>query len=350
MVSVRDLCRKAVLLRLSFSLSLLVSFSAAAWAEDTVIYATGKDARGRGSVTGTVVDYTGEHLVLRTASGRDQTIAASRVVEIKTARTPEQVAGDGFARAGQHEKAVNSYLAALRDERRVWVRRQIMAQCVRCFCECGQFDRAVEGFLPLWRSDPQTQYFDVIPLSWSPHQPSLTFKQKARAWLEAEQDSAARLQGASWLLSTDAREAAIAALRGLTSDADARVATMAETQLWRTRVVTAKPQDVNRWRSLIARTPEGLRAGPYYILGRALAALGQSEQAALAFLRVPILYPVHGRLAAAALLSAGRELERIGQTKQAVTVYQEVARDHSDAPAAAEAASRLENLAGQGSP
>jgi len=300
-------------------------------------------------VTGTVVDFTGEHLVLRTASGRDQTIPTARVVDIKTTRTPDQVAGDGFARAGQHEEAVNRYLTALRDERRVWLRRQIMAQCVRCFFQLGQFDRAAEGFLPLVRSDPQTQYFDVIPLSWSPYQPSLTFRRKAKAWLEDKQNSVAKLLGASWLLSTDSREAAIAALRGLTSDADARVAMLAETQLWRTRVVTAKPQDIDRWRSLIARMPEKLRAGPYFTLGRALAAQGQSEQASLAFLRVPILYPVHGHLAAAALLSAGRELERIGQTKQAVTLYQEVVRDHSDAPAAAEAAARLESLAGQGS-
>jgi tetratricopeptide (TPR) repeat protein len=340
---------KTVFLRFAISPFLLPCVSPATWAEDTVIYATGKDARGRGTVTGTVVDFTGEHLMLRTASGRDQTIPTPRVVDIRTKRTPDQVAGDGFARAGQHKEAVDRYLAALRDERRVWVQRRIMAQCVRCFFELGQFDRAAGGFLPLVRSDPQTQYFDVVPLSWSPYQPPLTFRQKAKAWLDDKQNSAANLLGASWLLSTDAREAAVVALRGLTSDDDERIAMLAETQLWRTRIVTAKLQDVDRWRSIIARMPEGLRAGPYFTLGRALAAQGQSEQASLAFLRVPILYPVHARLAAAALLSAGRELERIGQTGQAVTLYQEIVRDHGEAPAAAEAAGRLENLAGQGS-
>jgi tetratricopeptide (TPR) repeat protein len=344
-----NLCMKAAILPHAVSLSLFLSLSVVTWAEDTVICATGKDGRGRRTATGTIVDFTGEHLVLRTASGRDQTIPAKSVVDIRTTRTPDQVAGDGFARAGQHEEAVNSYLTALRDERRVWVRRQIMAQCVRCFGELEQFDRAAEGFLTLVRSDPQTQYFDVIPLSWSPYQPPLTFMQKAKAWLEDERNSVAQLLGASWLLSTDAREAAIAALRGLNSDADARVAMLAETQLWRTRVVIAKPQDIDRWRSLIARVPKELRAGPYFTLGRALAAQGQSEQAALAFLRVPILHPANARLAAAALLSAGRELERIGQTGQAVTLYQEVVRDHGDAPAAGEAAGRLEKLASQGS-
>ena len=160
----------------------------------------------------------------------------------------------------------------------------------------------------------------------------------------------ARLLGASWLLSTDTRAAAIDALGELVSDADARVALLAQSQLWRTRIVTAKPQETDRWQSLIARAPDGLRAGPYFTLARALAAQGQSEQAALAFLRVPILYPTHRRLAAAALLSAGRELEKIGRTEKAVTLFQEVVRDHKHAPAAAESASRLERLANQGSP
>ena len=316
-----------------------------ACAEDVVVYATGREGRGRGTARGIVVDFTGEHLVLRVADGREQTIPASRVIEVRTTRAPEQVAGDGFVRARQYEKALERYPAALRNEQRPWVRREIMAQCVRCWCELGQFERAARGFLALVQSDPKTQFFHTIPLAWFPHQPSPAFRQQASAWLENRSSGVARLLGASWLLSTEGRAAAIGALQELRVDRDARVALLAEAQLWRTQVVRVKPQDVERWRGVIARMPERLRPGPYFVLGQALAAQGREESAALAFLRIPILYPEYGRLAAAALLSAGRELERIGQAQEAATLYQEVVRDHGDAPAAAEAASRLENLA-----
>jgi len=310
-----------------------------------VIYATGKDAIGRGTTTGTIIDYTGETLVLRTSGGREQRIPTPRVIEIQTMWTAEKLAGDQMVEAGEYDEAVKNYLTAYRDERRDWARREIMAHCVRCYRELARFDRAAEAFLSLIHLDPKTQHFDTIPLSWTPYQPSLTFQQKANSWLDSSQSSSARLLGASWLLSTAARGSAISALRELTADSDARIASLAETQLWRTQVATAKPQDIERWRRLVERMPHPLRAGAYFTLGRALAGKQQGEQAALAFLRVPILYPKDGRLAAAALLSAGRELERIGQTKEAVVLYREVVRDHSQTPAAAEASSRLENLA-----
>jgi len=335
---------------LGATLAFLFAFTAGVRGEDTVIYATGADSRGRGTTTGTIVDYTGEHLVLRTSGGREQRIPTPRVVEIQTMWSTEKLAGDELVEAGEYDEAVKNYLTAYRDERRNWARREITAHCVRCYRELAQFDRAAEAFLNLLRHDPKTQYFDSIPLSWAPHQPSLTLQQKATSWLDAGQSSAARLLGASWLLSTGTRELAIGALRELAADSDARVASLAETQLWRTQVATARPQDIERWRRIAERMPDRLRAGAYFTLGRALAGKQQSEQAALAFLRVPILYPEGGRLAAAALLSAGRELERIGQTKEAVVLYREVIRDHSQTPAAAEATSHLESLAaGQGS-
>jgi TolA-binding protein len=80
------------------------------------------------------------------------------------------------------------------------------------------------------------------------------------------------------------------------------------------------------------------------VIGQAWSAQGRADRAALAYLRVPILYSADRRLAALALLSAGRELEKIGQVPQAVSLYREVARDYAAAPAAAEARSRLEEL------
>ena len=71
----------------------------------------------------------------------------------------------------------------------------------------------------------------------------------------------------------------------------------------------------------------------------------QWEPAALALMRIPILYPEQRALAAAALLQAARSLESLGRTDEARRLYREVVGDHADQQrTSAEAASRLESL------
>lgn len=133
-------------------------------------------------------------------------------------------------------------------------------------------------------------------------------------------------------------------LQRLLADRDPRVAMLAHTQLWRTRTATVTLEDLQGWETWLQRMPGDLRAGPYCVIGQAWSSKGSPAKSALSYLRVPILYPADRRLAAAALLSAGRELEKIGQVQQAVTLYREVVRDYAAAPAAAEARGRLEEL------
>jgi tetratricopeptide (TPR) repeat protein len=315
---------------------------------DTVVYATGREGGGRATATGTIADFTGERLVLRTAAGIEREIPTPQVEEIQTDWPPEKLAADRAMEEGKYEEAVVSYQRALGEERRVWAQRELVARLVSCYDNLDQFDLAGEAFLRLVASDPQTHHFASMPLSWTPFQPSPDFERRAATWLERKQDPISVLMGASWLLSTGRRGDATEALRRLASDRDPRIAALAQAQLWRTRIVTATPDEIQRWDRLISAMPADLRGGAYFVLGRALAARSQHEKAAVALLRAPLLYPADRRLAAAALLSAGRQLEKIGQEEEAITLYREVVRDHSDEPAAAEAATRLEALTGRG--
>jgi tetratricopeptide (TPR) repeat protein len=313
-------------------------------AADTVIYATGKDQAGRATMNGTIVDYTGELLTIRSESGVEQSIPTPRIVEVKSDWTAAHVTADGLWQQKKYEEAAGSYSQALREERRVWAQRPILVRLVHCFSYLGRFEQAGQAFLMLAESDPQTQHFAAIPLGWTPHQPSPAFEQRAKTWLSDRQNNVAVLIGASWLLPTAEGPAALAALQRLAADGEPRVAMLAQAQAWRTRVVTVTADEIKSWEGLIARMPADLRSGPYFTFGQALSRTGQHEQAALAFLRVPILYPSERPLAAAALLSAGRELEKIGQIQEAVSLYREVVREHAEASVAAEAAGRLTAL------
>ena len=110
--------------------------------------------------------------------------------------------------------------------------------------------------------------------------------------------------------------------------ADGAVAQLASAQAWRTEVVTADASKVAAWRDAIGRMPESLRAGPYYVLGRALARLSKWDQAALAMLRALILDPRQRQLAAHALLDAGGVLQKADRPKQAARLYRELIKDH----------------------
>jgi TolA-binding protein len=90
--------------------------------------------------------------------------------------------------------------------------------------------------------------------------------------------------------------------------------------------------------------PESLRAGPYYVLGLGLAAHDQHRRAAVALMRIPILFPRQEALAAEALLAAGRSLAGLDQIDEAARVYRELIAQHSTSTAAAEARQRLESL------
>jgi len=130
----------------------------------------------------------------------------------------------------------------------------------------------------------------------------------------------------------------------LAQDQDPRIAGLAKAQTWRQSLAGVSDAQIASWRQTIERLPEELRAGPSYVLGRALAQRGEHETAALTLLRVPILYPRETELAAAALLEAGRALERLEQREEAAGLYREVLGEWPNDSAATEAAARLEAL------
>lgn len=332
------------LLVLTPLIAILPIVATPARSEDVVVFKVGQDGRGRSQMAGEILDYTGKELRLRTQSGREAVIPAERVVTIDSDWQQKQAAADDLLNQGESAKALDLYLAAVREQPRVWVRRRILAQCVRCYYELGKIEQAGAAFLIVLRSDPATQYFDAIPLSWTTQQPTASLQRQAASWLEDETTPAASLMGASWLLSSTQRAKAISKLQRLTTGADSRVALLAEAQLWRSKIVTATPQDVPRWQAVIDRMPSGLRGGPYYLLGQLLARHDLHEQAAVAYLRVPILYPQQRGLSAECLLASGEQLEKLGQTREALGLYRELISGYSATQAASEAQQRITDL------
>jgi len=318
----------------------LVAVLAAPMAAQDTVTLHGKTG-GETRVTGRIVDYTGRELTFELPGGTTQRFPSEQVARVHTQRTPEHIQADQQFVAGQFSVALAGYRRALEVEPRRFVRREILAQAVRCYGTLGRFVEAGKFFLLLVEDDPDTQYFDCIPLGWVPVQPDAALEQAARGWLDSDQPVAVLL-GASHLLSTSVRPRAVARLNELRSAADVRVAQLAEAQRWRVEGRQSNPAQREAWLLAVEALPEPLQAGPYFAIGQAQAQVGEYEQAALSLLRVAIVHSGQRSLAGRATLEAGRVLEQLGHANQAARLYDEVVRDYQDQPrTVAEAEARL---------
>lgn len=324
---------------------LLILALSGSWAgaEDTVVVRSASSNQDR-RVLGTVVEFTGETLLLRHTSGREEKIPPEQVVEVLGDWKESHRAANALFAEGSIAEAVSKYREALRDEDRRWAQRRVLSQLTWCYRYLGQTDQAVKAFLPLYRDDPQTPYFASIPLNWTAGQQDLNLERAAAAWMQDKNLSAARLIGASWLLSSSRRADAARVLRQLVNDSDARIVFLAEAQLWRTQVAATRPEEVSRWQERIKRMPPTIRGGPYYILGLAFRRHGLHEQAALSFMRTAILYASERELVPDALLAAARELETMEQSQEAAGLYREILTKYPDARVSSEAENRLKQI------
>lgn len=330
-------------------LLVLAAATRAVTAQDTVVV-IGSDGKTPVTRQGQIVDYKGTELRLKTAAGREEPIPSARVLDIKTEWVADHLRAIELRQSGKLADAIRAYQQAKEREPRAWARRQIMAELTACYAESGRFDLAGNEFLAIVESDPATRHVAVMPLAWRSFPLDAALESRAAAWLaSADKSSAAGLLGASWLLSTSRRAQAIAALEQLAlargKEDDARLASLADVQLWRTKLVSAKPDDVARWKAVAAQMPAEIQACGWFVVGEALARLGQAEEAALAYLRVPLVHGQQRVMAADALVAAGKQLETLERRQQAAGLYREVLADYAACPAASEASSRLKMIA-----
>ena len=325
-------------------LAAAVFWTSSALCQDTVVVSSSAGSSGYATFKGQVVDYSGRGLSLDTPDGGQRTFPAEQIVRIETYHPQARQDADGLFDTGQFAAAAALYERSHKEEKRPWMRRQIMAQLVWCHRATGQLRLAGKEFGVVVWEDPNSPYLSCIPLAWMAGQPSGSLEQAAKEWFNLEDEPAMVLLGASHLLSTANRGVALDRLERLAATADPPVNQLALTQTWRVSVVTADARQLAAWEDTIRRMPEPLRAGPYYVLGQGWARQQKWEQAALALMRVPLLYRRHHVLAARSLLDAGQSLEKLDRRRQAARLYDEVLGDFAQTPSVTEAQIRSDEL------
>jgi TolA-binding protein len=305
--------------------------------EDVVHLLRGEKGRGRAQIRGHITDYTGTEIRIKLPTGKELKFPAADVLRIETTRTPHQLAGDDDLARRQYARALEQYAAAIQEggESRIWVRRELTSQMIRCNRALDRWEQAGELFLALVKSDPETIYWDSIPLIWDEHTPTPNLLKQARAWLARDKSPLAQLLGASHLLTTDAA-AARPVLQQLAQSDHPRIAPLAQAQLGRTTEPGITADTLAAWQSNADQLPPELRAGPLYRIALAWQTLSQDDRALWAFLQVALLYPQDRQLAPLALQHAASICRNLEQTTAAEALLGELATNYPDSAAAHE--------------
>ena len=290
------------------------------------------------TLTGRIRAYNGQFLALELLGGNTLRIETARVKKVETSWTAKHVRGNQLLADHEFEQALLAYQEAVKEETRLWARQRILVQWVWCYQGLGQIEQAGDHFLSVvLAGDPNTLYFEALPLTWGKQTVSPALEGHAQTWLTGSQLPAARLLGASWLLGTAQRGVAIQVLKQLTTDTDPRIALLAEAQLWRTQQVSVSLQGLKQWKGQISRLPTALRAGPYFLLAGGLSRHQHHEQAIVSWMRIPIDYPQHYQLAAESLLASAKKLNQLQREPQARNLYQEIVTRYASTVAAGQA-------------
>lgn len=321
--------------RLHFAIGVWCAFFAAAAplaAEDTIYLSTKASGGTSGTLAmrGTITEYDGKLIRLKTSDGRELTYPSDRVKAIDTTYSEAQLAGDQLFAAFKFREAHEKYAEALQGaEDRAWVRRQLMARQVWCFRQMNQTAFAVRMFIALVEQDAETPYFDCIPLAWMTEQSAALPEHEAAAWMANDQP-AAQLIGASYLLSGQQAAAARTKLQQLAKLRHPMMPWLAEAQLWRAKYVSSTKADLESWSRLVEKMPATLQAGPSHVLGQAWEHHKEPENAAIWYLHGPVLDARDRRLAAASLERGARALEQNQWPCDAAQIYGEIVRTYAD--------------------
>lgn len=316
----------------------LLATPLAAFSVDEVKLKNGQTLRGQ------LLQYDERGIALRLDSGRVLSYPTSRVEKVGAILSePHQFAEQALDER-RYSEAVEQFRRAQQRESRQWALSRIDSGLVRALSSAGQFAEAGEAFLNISERRTDAEVMAMAPLVWQSEQkPRPEAIRQARQWLHDDRP-VARLLGASWLLQTTDGEAAEKVLDQLATDPEQRVSWLARAQLWR----LPKEQDADeiaRFRALIDKMPEPIRAGPQFMLGLAYQRANQPVDAALAFLWVPFTYAPETDLAAEATLLAAEASLQAGMGSDAEKLFREVIEKHPETSWAVTAKERLEQAA-----
>lgn len=268
---------------------------------------------------GAVGDLKGHSVILRQNDGQVEVVVLRDVQRIEFSKSVDFENGLLAMQQRKWLEAIKSLTAAHRDERRPWVRREIlgaMAHCYRARREFAECLRTVEQILA---DDPSSRHVLSLPLVWDERLPAAQKYSADVAQLRSK-SLAERLTAASALLSTEEhRRQATATLQSVRKESDLTMSQLAELQLWRLRLIEPEKLaalEVEEWQRRLKELDRRVRSPGEFLAGRALMQLHENDRAITCLLWMPLMEPWDPPTTAASLTDALTLFEQSGRSAE----------------------------------
>ena len=289
--------------------------------EKVTVTVTNPDStRGVSYYSGRLLRFDRKGMEILTQENQRVTILPQRIAEMEFPKNFALESAEREFSQNHFTEALGFFQEAQNSERRPLVRAMIREKIVRCYRNLGKNTEAVTEFLRLAEEFPEMpdEMFSCVPLVWEPDVRDTLTPRKAAEIYRQTKTPIVQLFYGSYLLSSAESAAAVNVLKTLTKSKDIRLATLAETQLWR----SAEPRDLNEkmfaeWESTLERIPVAMRGGPSFVLGKAYARTGDTDRAVLAFLKAATVYHQDAPFSAEALREAAELVEEAGHAEEA---------------------------------
>ncbi|WP_442508293.1 hypothetical protein SH528x_007258 [Novipirellula sp. SH528] len=230
-----------------------------------------------------IIALDAKQLTMRMAGDEKESLfAAHRVIWIEPADVGEKQAGAiKLFEQKKYDMALRGLLDSLSERPPVWRQQWLSMVAAQAAWRSSRGAIALELVSQLDRRPLPPITLAWLPIAWR-NQRGISGAATTDAALNRLDDpsAAVRLVAASWLLSTNRREAATGTLKTLSAD-NARpvIARLAETVLWRTTPPPEVAAAAARWQERLDALPIVLQVGPTVAIVELLSNANQDEAA-----------------------------------------------------------------------
>ena len=321
-----DLIRHRVL-PLSYFGLMFLAYASQDLAADDLVFLKKSAIVSRSRYIGKIEEYNAIKLTLVNPAGKKLEIDSRRISHVQTEFSSLKLKADRLFKEKKFGVAFEQYEKAIPNEKREWIRREIISKQILCLSAQQKTVSAISLFLAHFSSYPNTRFLHVAPLNWDSIDVDVEIQNKCGSILSG--NPLEQLIASSWLLSGPQKTVAIKKLEKLASieaqnEIQRRVVHWATMQLWRTRIDQSTKEDLDSWKAEIQKLLNEDRVGPIIVLGKLLTRLEQYDAAAIELMKIPIRYPDRYLECASALDLAVEALTRNGKSKEAQLVLQEL--------------------------
>ena len=341
-------------------------FNNAAWVmlAAAVVLAAGTAARAdrirtvKGiGLQGEITGLGAEGLEIRTALGKQNvaldTIAKVEVVKVSGLGDAEEAYAEGIGgKAPRAAEARRAYEALLRERIPPWLRAFIQFRLFRLYAEAGRVEEALDAYLAVGRHQPGLAVGLKLPaLAEGAREVNRAMLRKVAEALKEAGDTPYGTELQSFKLRLvmleGSAEEVLPLLETLLASPDAGMRRMAMLKRVEVLLESGKTEEsAADLESAAGELGEERAAEVAYWRGRIAQARGRHLEAALEYMRLPILYPTkEAERTAEALWRAGQTLEAAGAPREeAIRVYREAEEKYAGTAGAEQAKQELTRL------